>query len=99
MEDPSAGCALAEGPFPQGTGTLTCMSRDLAVKMARSEEFKAFLQVVALTLARQELGLGLVRALTLARQGLGLGLVRALYSQPQPSPLTPRESFAPEPSP
>ena len=50
MEDPTAGCALAEGPFPQGTGTLTCMSRDLAVKLARSEEFKTFLQVLALTL-------------------------------------------------
>ena len=53
MEDPGAGCALAEGPFPQGTGTLTCMSRDLAVKMARSEEFKTFLQVAK---ARNDMG-------------------------------------------
>ena len=53
MEDPGAHCALAEGPFPQGTGTLTCMSRDLAVKMARSEEFKTFLQVAK---ARNDMG-------------------------------------------
>ena len=76
MEDPTAGCALAEGPFPQGTGTLTCMSRDLAVKLARSEEFKTFLQVLALTLT--------LRALTLRESGLGLG--RALSSSPNPHP-------------
>ena len=45
IEDPSSHCDLAEGPFPQGTGTLTCISRDLAVKMAQNDEFKAFYQV------------------------------------------------------
>ena len=33
MEDPVNKCELAEGPFPQGTGSLTCMSRALAVKV------------------------------------------------------------------
>ena len=32
MEDPVNKCELAEGPFPQGTGSLTCMSRALARK-------------------------------------------------------------------
>lgn len=30
MEDPINHCELAEGPFPQGTGTLTCMSREVS---------------------------------------------------------------------
>ena len=53
IEDPSSHCELAEGPFPQGTGTLTCISRDLAVKMARSDEFRSFYEVAR---ARNDLG-------------------------------------------
>ena len=35
----------AEGPFPQGTGSLTCMSRELALELAGSEEFARFLEL------------------------------------------------------
>ena len=34
IEDPSTHCGDAEGPFPQGTGTLTCMSAPLARALA-----------------------------------------------------------------
>lgn len=45
MEDPANHCARAEGPFPQGTGTLTCMSRALALLTARDERFGEWLAV------------------------------------------------------
>ena len=53
MTDPSEHCALAEGPFPQGTGQLTCMSRDLAVELAGHAEFADFLRVA---MARNDFG-------------------------------------------
>jgi hypothetical protein len=34
LEDPAEQCRLAEGPFPQGTGQLTCLSRELALILA-----------------------------------------------------------------
>ena len=40
--DENPECKLAEGPFPQGTGTLTCLSRPLARKLAKNPEFSAF---------------------------------------------------------
>ena len=45
IEDPSTHCGDAEGPFPQGTGTLTCMSAPLARALADSAEFSEFLMV------------------------------------------------------
>jgi len=45
MEDPKEHCELAEGPFPQGTGQLTCMSRGLAVELANHAPFADFLRV------------------------------------------------------
>ena len=45
IEDPSTHCGDAEGPFPQGTGTLTCMSAPLARALADSNEFSEFLMV------------------------------------------------------
>lgn len=39
-------CDGAEGPFPQGTGTLTCLSAPLARHLARDSHFHAF-QAVA----------------------------------------------------
>lgn len=38
-------CATAEGPFPQGTGLLTCLSRPLALKLADDDEFSHFTRV------------------------------------------------------
>ena len=67
MEDRSSGCELAEGPFPQGTGTLTCLSRKLALRMARSAEFGTFLQVAR---ARNDLGTPCTDADACARQPL-----------------------------
>ena len=45
MTDPREHCDLAEGPFPQGTGQLTCMSRSLALELATSKPFEQFLRV------------------------------------------------------
>lgn len=53
MEDPANHCELAEGPFPQGTGTLTCMSAALAKRLASEEEFDTFLRVAK---ARNDFG-------------------------------------------
>ena len=53
MLDPKEQCELAEGPFPQGTGQLTCMSRELAQKLAASPEFDTFYRV---SMARNDYG-------------------------------------------
>jgi hypothetical protein len=45
MEDVKNHCELAEGPFPQGTGTLTCMSAALARALAQERDFDTFLRV------------------------------------------------------
>ena len=45
MLDPKEHCELAEGPFPQGTGQLTCMSRGLALELANHADFGHFLRV------------------------------------------------------
>ena len=45
IEDPETHCGLAEGPFPQGTGQLTCLSRPLALALAHSVEFDAFQRI------------------------------------------------------
>ena len=45
IEDPETHCGLAEGPFPQGTGQLTCLSRPLALALARSIEFDTFQRI------------------------------------------------------
>ena len=51
--DPSEECKLAEGPFPQGTGQLTCMSAGLASKLSASEAFHDFYRV---SMARNDFG-------------------------------------------
>jgi len=53
MEDPVNRCELAEGPFPQGTGTLTCMSGELARLLAQEPHFETFQQVAR---ARNDFG-------------------------------------------
>ena len=53
MEDPDNHCDLAEGPFPQGTGQLTCLSRPLALALAASAEFDTFQRVA---MARNDFG-------------------------------------------
>ena len=46
-------CDLAEGPFPQGTGCLTCLSAPLAKLLAQSGDFRHFVDVAR---ARNDLG-------------------------------------------
>ena len=46
-------CETAEGPFPQGTGCLTCLSASLAKRLARSGDFRHFVDVAR---ARNDLG-------------------------------------------
>ena len=53
MNDPVNHCELAEGPFPQGTGTLTCMSAELASQLADEPHFETFQQVAR---ARNDFG-------------------------------------------
>ena len=53
MNDPVNHCELAEGPFPQGTGTLTCMSGELAIRLADEPHFETFQQVAR---ARNDFG-------------------------------------------
>jgi hypothetical protein len=53
LEDPKEHCELAEGPFPQGTGQLTCMSRNLALELASWKPFEHFLRVA---MARNDFG-------------------------------------------
>ena len=53
IEDPSTHCELAEGPFPQGTGQLTCLSRPLALALANSVEFDSFQRIA---MARNDFG-------------------------------------------
>ena len=45
MLDPKNECYRAEGPFPQGTGTLTCMSRALALELASDAAFGMWHQI------------------------------------------------------
>ena len=53
IEDPKEHCELAEGPFPQGTGQLTCLSRDLARALSELDEFESFRRVA---MARNDFG-------------------------------------------
>ena len=53
MTDPSEQCTLAEGPFPQGTGQLTCLSRGLAKALATHAGFRDFYRV---SMARNDFG-------------------------------------------
>ena len=53
LEDPKEHCELAEGPFPQGTGALTCLSASLARELANSTHFTDFLSVAK---ARNDFG-------------------------------------------
>lgn len=52
IEDPKEHCELAEGPFPQGTGQLTCLSRELALRLSHLDEFESFRRVA---MARNDL--------------------------------------------
>lgn len=69
MEDPSTHCELAEGPFPQGTGQLTCLSRPLALALAGSHEFENFLRVA---MSRNDFGTPCKTADECAKHPFGL---------------------------
>ena len=69
MEDPANHCELAEGPFPQGTGQLTCMSQPLALELAASAEFADFRRVA---MARNDFGAKCESAGSCAKHAAGL---------------------------
>lgn len=69
MLDPKEQCGLAEGPFPQGTGQLTCMSQGLAIKLAESTAFHDFYRV---SMARNDFGSRCVTAQECATHSPGL---------------------------
>ena len=69
LEDPKEHCDLAEGPFPQGTGQLTCMSRALALELAASDDFEDFLRVA---MARNDFGSPCETAQECSRHSAGM---------------------------
>ena len=69
IEDPETHCELAEGPFPQGTGQLTCLSRPLALALARNIEFERFQRVA---MVRNDFGTPCDKADECAKHPFGL---------------------------
>lgn len=69
MLDPKEHCELAEGPFPQGTGQLTCLSGGLARALAESVHFERFVRVA---MARNDFGTPCETAAECARHAPGL---------------------------